>query len=255
MSQTEFQTHSTSSPFPKTSVTLHERILADTPDADAALEEFFQRYWYPLYAFLRALGVARFEAEDLVQGFVTSELLEREQLKEWDPDKGQLRTFLKVAIDRFRMKVFRKETALKRGGARHNHVSMDFDWAENRFEHTALLEAETPETLYMKEWAKMTADRAISLLATKYSEKGRLREFNLLVRNLRARVGMDEDVTYREIAIELEMEENNVKQRMSELRKLLKRYLRKIVSESVPAEELEEEVEFVYAIATGHLSF
>ena len=42
---------------------------APSADADSALANLYEAYWYPLYAFLRARGYGVEEAQDLVQAF------------------------------------------------------------------------------------------------------------------------------------------------------------------------------------------
>lgn len=242
------------SPFPETSLSLYQRVLSDGPaESRAALEEFFQRYWYPMYAFMRARGATHDDASDLVQGFILSELLEREQIKEWNPERGRLRTFLKVALDRFRLKEYRRESAKKRGGPKaETHVSMDFEWAEGRYANTAI-DHDSPDKIFEKEWAEATINQVLSMLASRYSDKDKLKEFQLLCRNLSARAGDGDHVKYSEIAAELGTTENNVKQKMITFRDQFKRAMESVVAETAAAGEVEDEVAFVSNLMMGRL--
>ena len=53
-----------------------------------ALETLCQRYWFPLYAFLRRRGNDTHQAEDFTQAFFT-QLLEKHDLRAADPKYGK----------------------------------------------------------------------------------------------------------------------------------------------------------------------
>tara|TARA_R110002096_G_scaffold316010_10_gene510361 strand:+ start:16299 stop:17069 length:771 start_codon:yes stop_codon:yes gene_type:complete len=254
MSESESTMAGSPNPFPETSLSLYQRVLSDNPmDSQQALEEFFQRYWYPMYAFMRAQRETHDDASDLVQAFIVNELLEREQIKQWDPKRGRLRTFLKVALDRFRKKEFRKESAQKRGGPKaQTHVSMDFEWAEGRFANTAIDE-QSPDKIFEKEWAEATINQVMGMLAQRYSKKDKLKEFQLLCQNLSGRAGDGDHVKYSEIALELGTNENNVKAKMLAFRDQFKRALDSVVSETAAPGEVEDEVSFVSNLMMGRI--
>ena len=63
------------------------------PEARAALEGLCRDYWYPLYAFVRRKGHDPETAQDLVQGLF-ADLLERDDLRGLEPQRGRFRSFL-----------------------------------------------------------------------------------------------------------------------------------------------------------------
>src|SRR5438445_13215159 len=73
-----------------------------TPGAGrrAALEELARAYWPPLYAYLRRDGHPPERAEDLVQGFF-ARLIEKNDLRGVDRDKGRFRSFVLAALKHF----------------------------------------------------------------------------------------------------------------------------------------------------------
>src|SRR5688572_6557168 len=81
---------------------------ADSREVGAALRQLLERYWYPLYAFVRRKGHDAEEACDLTQEFV-SRLLEKKLLRSADPRKGRFRTFLLTALSRFLVDEWRRE--------------------------------------------------------------------------------------------------------------------------------------------------
>src|SRR5262245_66666381 len=69
-------------------------------DANAALAWLCERYWFPLYAYVRRKGRDVHEAQDLTQEFFTR-LLEKNALAVAAPERGRFRSFLLVAMNNF----------------------------------------------------------------------------------------------------------------------------------------------------------
>ena len=65
--------------------------------AGAALATLCQRYWYPLYAFVRRLGHQPADAQDLTQAFF-ARLLEKQYLRAAEPERGLFRSFLETYV-------------------------------------------------------------------------------------------------------------------------------------------------------------
>jgi RNA polymerase sigma-70 factor (ECF subfamily) len=62
-------------------------------DAQEALANLCQTYWYPLYAYVRRQGHQPDDAQDLTQAFF-ARLLEQHYLQSADPERGRFRSFL-----------------------------------------------------------------------------------------------------------------------------------------------------------------
>src|SRR5262249_3638881 len=71
-----------------------------SPEAQRALTELCEVYWYPLYAFIRRSGHGSEEARDLTQEFF-ARLLEKDYLAGVDREKGKFRSFLLTACKHF----------------------------------------------------------------------------------------------------------------------------------------------------------
>ena len=69
-------------------------------DAQEALANLCQTYWYPLYAYVRRHGHQADDAQDLTQAFF-ARLLEKHYLQSADPERGRFRSFLLTAFKRF----------------------------------------------------------------------------------------------------------------------------------------------------------
>ncbi len=75
----------------------------------AVLRELCEKYWKPLYAYLRCRGFSNDLAKDLVQGFFTDKILGREFLDKADRSRGRFRSFLLVAIRNYAASVRAKD--------------------------------------------------------------------------------------------------------------------------------------------------
>ena len=85
--------------------------------ARPALEELLRRYLPALRSYLAVRrGVRGDRVDDLVQGFVTSRLLEHDLVGTADRAKGKFRTLLLTSLDRYVVSQVRAEQAEKRGG-------------------------------------------------------------------------------------------------------------------------------------------
>src|SRR5512136_2599576 len=87
----------------------------DSQEAAAALETLCRQYWHPLYGFVRRVGHAPADAEDVVQSFF-SHLLEKKSLVHADPLRGRFRTFLLASLKHFIANQWQRQRTAKRGG-------------------------------------------------------------------------------------------------------------------------------------------
>jgi DNA-directed RNA polymerase specialized sigma24 family protein len=60
-----------------------------------------EKYWYPLYAFLRRRGRSVDDAKDLTQGFFCHFLADK-AFEGFDPSRGKLRSYLLGALKNFK---------------------------------------------------------------------------------------------------------------------------------------------------------
>ena len=72
------------------------------------------RYWKPIYCYLRRKGYDNEQAKDLTQGFFHEVVLERHLIENADTAKGRFRSFLLMALDRYLVNIQQMETAQKR---------------------------------------------------------------------------------------------------------------------------------------------
>ncbi|MES2596682.1 MAG: hypothetical protein V4662_15170 [Verrucomicrobiota bacterium] len=169
-----------SSHFPATRWTLLQTLREGTEaDVKTALEALCKAYWSPLYIVARQSGLSAHDAEDSVQGFFES-VLEHEALLKADQSLGKLRSFLLIAYERYRIKVWRSKTALKRGAGVEPVSFSSVDGAEERFLQIASEGADI-ETLYNREWARSVLERSLAALRLDYVSQGQEERFGLFI--------------------------------------------------------------------------
>ncbi len=193
----------------------------------ASLEQLCQRYWYPLYSFLRRCGHDSSLSEDYVQGFF-AELLSGDALSSANPERGRFRSFLLAACKNFVANQLRSERAQRRGGGRV-HLSLDLDAGESRYTAEPV-DRWSAERLYDRNWALNTIDAALAELEKIYLDQGRQERF-LALRPLIAPAMVAP--AYAEIAARLDMTEGAVKVAAHRLRQQFASLLRAQVATTV----------------------
>lgn len=87
---------------------------SDKQRQGSLLGDLLQKYWKPVYCYLRRKGHDPEQSKDLTQDFFQEILLGRELVLQAERSKGKFRTFLLSALDRFLVSKHRFETARKR---------------------------------------------------------------------------------------------------------------------------------------------
>src|SRR6185503_14155529 len=146
----------------------------DSPQADAALAQLCQTYWYPLYLFVRRSGNSAEDAQDLTQAFF-ARLMEKNYLAAADPAKGKFRSFLLVALKRFLANEWDRARTQKRGGD-CRIISLD---AEHRYASEPA-SALNPEQLFERRWALTLLENVLAKVKAEQAEAGRAAIFEAL---------------------------------------------------------------------------
>ena len=113
--------------FSATAWTIVEQAVHDR----SALDKLLRRYWRPLWVHL--IYTKRFsesEADDVVQEFITSRILERDLLARVDRHKGKFRSFLLKSLDRFVIDRHRSQNAAKAAPTHAASFAEGFDQAQ-----------------------------------------------------------------------------------------------------------------------------
>lgn len=225
-------------PFPTTqwTVFLGLRDGLDPEGRRLALEHLYERYWQPLYAYLRRRGFNAEQSADLLQGFFVH-LLEREYVERLDLE-GRLRAFLLGSLKHFIADELAKERAHKRS-PRRELLSLDTDAAEQAFRQLPSVEL-NPEQAYERQWAAEMMQRAQRRLRRTETSAGRGAAFERLAPSV---FGEPDDLPYAEVAAALDITEAATRVRVHRLRKRLGRMLREDIALTVvDAQDVDEEL-------------
>jgi len=215
--------------------TRHSAVQAvrtgDAAERARALETLSSVYWRPVYGYLRLRWRKEHdEAADLTQEFF-AELLEKELIARFDPERARLRTYLRVCIDGLvanRMKAARRRA--------HHAAAFDFENAREQVEQ--LPAEETPETLFEKEWGRAVFALALRRLEQECASAGKSAHYALLERYDLA----PERPTYAGLAAELGIAVTDVTNRLFRVRRELRRIVLDVLRELTANEqELREE--------------
>jgi hypothetical protein len=101
--------------FQTTRWSIIERIAANNEtDSQILINDLLQKYWKPVYCYLRHKGHGNEEAKDLTQGFFQEVVLGRKLVHHARRAKGSFRKFLLTALERYVKSAHRKDIAQKR---------------------------------------------------------------------------------------------------------------------------------------------
>lgn len=207
-------------------------------EARAALAELCERYWYPLYSFVRRRGHEREEAADLTQAFFVK-LLEGQTLAQVDPARGRFRGFLLASMSHFIANHWRAEKAQKRGGGKLVSLELNFDDGETRYRQEPAHD-ETPERIFARRWALTILRQAMESLQAELVAAGKERQFEVL------RGYLDDSTTasYQQASASLGISEVAVRVAVHRLREKYRRHLRAQVAQTVDSEqEIDRELQ------------
>jgi len=148
-----------------------------SPDGRAALARLCERYWYPVYAYVRRRGHAPEDSQDLTQEFFTR-ILEKRWLRSVAPAKGRFRSFLLATCTHFLSNQRDRARARKRGSG-CAIVPLDFAAAEARYGREPG-DTLTPEQLFERRWALALLDHVLGAVRLELEAAGRGGQFDVL---------------------------------------------------------------------------
>jgi DNA-directed RNA polymerase specialized sigma24 family protein len=235
--------------FPTTRITLIEAACGrPSSETREALSTLCSVYWYPIYAYIRRLGYAQEDAEDLTQAFF-ARVVEKQYLRDFEQQRGRFRSFLLAAVKHFVANERDWSRAQKRGGA---SIVLPLDAVLRSAERRYSLEPRhdlSPEKLFERQWALALLTRVQERLQGEAERDGKAAQFERLKSRL---VGDDVSEGYRTIALELNTTEGAIKVVVHRLRHRFRELLREEISQTVddPEEVGHELRELLVAIGS-----
>jgi RNA polymerase sigma factor (sigma-70 family) len=218
----------------------------ETPAAHKALEILCRTYWRPLYGFVQRQGLGREEAQDLIQEFF-ARLLEHRNLDTVRREKGRLRSYLLVSLKRFLASEQHRASGVKRYES-GPHVGLD-ELTESEVTEFELAETLSADRLYERRWALAVLEQVLTRLESEYRAVGSAALFDRLKEFL---VGERGRPTQAEIATELGMTENAVKQAFHRFRQRYRVLLREEIAHTVAQPgDVESELRHLVSVLRG----
>jgi RNA polymerase sigma-70 factor (ECF subfamily) len=214
-----------------------------TPESRQALAALCEKYWYPLYVFIRRRGYEIEDAQDLTQGYF-AQLLDKGYLKEVRRERGKFRSFLLASLKHYMANERDRAQAQKRGGGQVT-LSLDFETAEGRYGLEAV-DDQTPEKTYERRWVLALLDQALERLRTELAEQGKADLFERLKPYL---TSAEPRTPYRQLADETGTTEGALKVAVHRLRRRYGDLLREEIAETVAnRDEVEDEIQYLFAV-------
>ncbi len=215
----------------------------ESPAAQEALEKLCRTYWRPIFAFLRRQGLPPEEAEDITQGFF-AQLLERRKFSALRKEKGRLRSFLLGALKYFVADEQRRAMAIKRGKGQRL-IPLEELRADGRIDMEPS-DPMTAEMIYERRWALTVLEQVLDRLKNEYRTAGNAALFDSLKQLLPDEPGSPSQA---EIATQLGMTENAVRQAFYRFRQRYQSILREEIANTVatPA-DIEDELRHLIAV-------
>ena len=214
-----------------------------TPAAQAALEKLCRTYWRPIYGFVRRQGTESEEAKDLTQGFFAL-LLERRDLDTVRKEKGRLRSYLLTSLKHFLTNEHNRAMAIKRGEGQRL-IPLE-QLQERDYVGFEPADTSTADQIYERRWALALLDQVLTRLGDEYRAAGNA----ILFERLKALLTDEPDrPSQAQIADELGMTENAVKQAFHRLRERYRQLLREEIAHTVIAPgDIEDELSHLIAV-------
>ena len=214
-----------------------------SPAAQEALEKLCRTYWRPVYSFVRREGIRTEEAEDLTQSFFAL-LLERRNFDDVRKDKGRLRSYLLTSLKHFLVSEHRRTVTVKRGKGQQP-VPLEELAAVGRAE---LEPADhlSADRIYERRWALTLMEQVLRRLREEYAMAGNTELFDLLKQLLPDEPGAP---SRTEIAAQLGMTENAVRQALHRFRQRYQVLLRDEIAHTVAiTSDIEDELRHLIVV-------
>ena len=245
---------SAAQPFPVTRWSLIARARGGgDPLTRQALDELVRRYSPALRThLLLSRNLAPDRADDVLQGFLASRVVEQRLLGNVGPEKGRFRTFLLRAMNNYLIDQLRAERAQKRGGggASAATVSRSIDDLESDRAHPPD-DAPGPAEAFDLAWARQVIDEAAEILRAQYTREDRVDMWETFRGRVLAPALEGAEPTPYSVLIEQfgyasPEQASNV---LVTARRAFQRALRQVVADYCDESEVDDEIRTLQAVA------
>ena len=207
-----------------------------TAEGRVAFAKLCEKYWFPLYAFVRQSEHDVHRARDLTQSFF-AKLMEKNYVGDADPKRGRFRTFLLASLSNFMANEWNREQAQKRGGG-VQHLSLDFEKGD-RWLGQEPGDSESPERLFERRWALSLLRQTLDRLREQFASSERYELFM----ELRQYLVPGETEAYADVASRAGMAEGALRVAVHRLRAQYREILREEIADTLSStSDVDDEI-------------
>jgi RNA polymerase sigma-70 factor (ECF subfamily) len=208
-----------------------------------SMERLVQRYWRPVFGFVRRWVGDHENAKDTTQGFFAA-FLEKGAIAYADRDRGKFRNFLIASVKRYMQQQHR--------AASHKPKQLPITDLDQSAASFAFFEGESedPQSLFMKNWAKCLVETCLTRLRNECEELGKGTHFEVF----RRRFLSDDPAerSYRSIAAALDITEKAVGNYFERTKARFARVLRSEIENSMlPGQGVDDEVREILSLLSS----
>jgi RNA polymerase sigma-70 factor (ECF subfamily) len=201
----------------------------------ALIGVLLERYWKPVYCYLRRKGYDNEQAKDLTQGFFHEVVLGRGLIQKADQSKGRFRSYLLLALDRYIINVREEETAQKRI-PRDRLVSLDMTDPPDL--PSSVIES-APEEAFNYAWVSALLEQVLAEVQDKCNERDLMLHWHVFRdRIVRPILNRTEPLSMKAICARYGIDDTiKASNMMTTVKRLFQTILRQHVRNSVMSEE------------------
>jgi RNA polymerase sigma factor (sigma-70 family) len=226
--------------FPSTSWDLLADVARASDRSAAALNEFAERYYAGVRAFIAALARNQLDPDDLTQRFFETVVLSGRLLAHADRGKGHFRPYLKQAIRNFVVDEHRRQARTP-----HDDVRPDVD--EAGWNAIAVDTSPRPDEELLREWARSLVGMAVARLQQQCEASGQQQHFQLFMQ--RYVQNPDDPPSWREIGQPFGLPEKIARSRAETAARNFRTLLRQLIASDVGSEDgIDRELQAVIAV-------
>ena len=213
-----------------------------------AMNRCIAGYWKPVFYFIRSRGYSFDRAEDLTQEFFLR-FFERDWIDRADPDRGRFRNLLLTMLTRFLADQGPGRAAKqKEFDRRIVAVSTLAGESERSFEPP---DNETPDLVFMKQWAAATLANVLRRVQDWCQDQGRP-DWHEIFRLIHFRSTGEKTATQQAVAKRLNLTRDRVRYGLEETNRQFVEFLRAEVADQVVSpDDVEEEINEINRLLGG----
>src|SRR4030095_5631341 len=222
-------------PFPSTSWELLTDAARRGDGAASARNEFAERYYGAVRAYIAALTRGTNQTDDITQRFFETVVLSGTLLARADHDKGRFRQYLKQAIRNFLIGAHRQQS---RALATEVHL----DGVIDGWNAVAVDASPSPDDEMMRAWGQSLVAMALSQLERVCEERHQREHFEMFVR--RYVDDPDQPPSWREVGAPFGLDEKTARNRTDTAARRFRSLLRQLIASDIGAgEDIEHELQ------------